>query len=735
MKYQYGEFSAQGDQFFVQRVDTPQPWHNQLSSNDVYSRISQVGQGELRFLNQHATPITRRLIFVRDNDSSESWNATGNDQTAFDHFQAVHAQWHTRIETVHQAISSSTTFFLPEDEPLEVWRVKVSNQSRTKRRLTLFAGVLWGNKASETFETRHSHGILFGDDRSIEDGATLFVTATRTIDSFETQASAFIGRRGTLEAPEAVAEGKLSRSAGAGDQALGVTQINLTLGAGDETEIILLVGAVTGKGSTAAKRRADADRRIKAIRQRYQEAGRVGEAMIRCEQSYSTLTQRILVKSSDSVFDAFFNYWKKHQAIAALRASQSELEKLTIAASLTALDPEQTRRTLVDALQRQHRDGSVVFDDNPDGHLSLLTTAVAYLTETANLAFLGEKRGYADASEASVLHHLTRAVDRSLKSLSSRGLPAQQTIAVISNPVVRERFETACLLYSALRGLLPILDAVGEHELVHRYDRAAEKLRTSINAHFWQNSWYASELENGRATLGRRGAEAYRIGLREQAIAVLSGVSTRDHGHKALSEAERSLATKVGALNFAPAFATPTSTPASMAAPGCGTNSTVVNRDVALAVAALAKLGEGDEAFRVWQRSCPASLGAHPDQYRAEPFAFSAGLAGPSQSAFGWGSGASTDPAPALFWQAMLENVIGLQPTLGGLKIDPCLPRDWRKVEVTRTFRGAEYHIRIVNSLRSNRGVDRILVDGVRITGSVVPPQGTGVHFVEAVLG
>ena len=76
-----------------------------------------------------------------------------------------------------------------------------------------------------------------------------------------------------------------------------------------------------------------------------------------------------------------------------------------------------------------------------------------------------------------------------------------------------------------------------------------------------------------------------------------------------------------------------------------------------------------------------------------------------------------------------------MQPVLGGLKIDPCIPRNWRQVEFSRHFRGAEYHIRILNPTRQTKGVDRIMVDGIRQTGNFIRPFQTGIHYVEVFLG
>lgn len=85
--------------------------------------------------------------------------------------------------------------------------------------------------------------------------------------------------------------------------------------------------------------------------------------------------------------------------------------------------------------------------------------------------------------------------------------------------------------------------------------------------------------------------------------------------------------------------------------------------------------------------------------------------------------------------RCIIESCCGVQATYGGLKIDPHIPRSWRQLDIVRVFRGATYHIRILNPLRRTSGVERMTVNGLRTTGNVIRPFNTGNHFVEIILG
>ena len=66
--------------------------------------------------------------------------------------------------------------------------------------------------------------------------------------------------------------------------------------------------------------------------------------------------------------------------------------------------------------------------------------------------------------------------------------------------------------------------------------------------------------------------------------------------------------------------------------------------------------------------------------------------------------------------------------------IDPCIPKDWDKVEVKRKFRGATYNITIENPNGLNSGIECINLDGTIINGNIIPPQPAGNYNVQVVL-
>jgi cellobiose phosphorylase len=62
--------------------------------------------------------------------------------------------------------------------------------------------------------------------------------------------------------------------------------------------------------------------------------------------------------------------------------------------------------------------------------------------------------------------------------------------------------------------------------------------------------------------------------------------------------------------------------------------------------------------------------------------------------------------------------------------IDPCIPSDWGNYYVTRKFRGAIYHIQVLNPDEKNKGVTEVRVDGNIIEGNLLPVFENGEHEI-----
>ena len=89
----------------------------------------------------------------------------------------------------------------------------------------------------------------------------------------------------------------------------------------------------------------------------------------------------------------------------------------------------------------------------------------------------------------------------------------------------------------------------------------------------------------------------------------------------------------------------------------------------------------------------------------------------------------------------LYEGILGIKRDYDGLRIDPCLPKEWEKAEVTRHFRGADYHVIIENPDHLEKGVLEIKTDGAvcdmsdKADGFVLPGFKDGkMHEVHVIL-
>ena len=91
------------------------------------------------------------------------------------------------------------------------------------------------------------------------------------------------------------------------------------------------------------------------------------------------------------------------------------------------------------------------------------------------------------------------------------------------------------------------------------------------------------------------------------------------------------------------------------------------------------------------------------------------------QVGFSWQTGTS-----AWALRCYYEGILGLIRTYDGLRIRPCLPREWNRVTAMRRYRGAELHFCFE---RRGHAQPRIFVDGKPLSGDVLPPL-SGKHDI-----
>jgi cellobiose phosphorylase len=148
------------------------------------------------------------------------------------------------------------------------------------------------------------------------------------------------------------------------------------------------------------------------------------------------------------------------------------------------------------------------------------------------------------------------------------------------------------------------------------------------------------------------------------------------------------------------------------------------------------KLGRGDLAYRTFVKMLPCNPKNKPKGPAVEPYAYANCMISsrhdrPGESEIGWVTGSTS-----WWFYVATEWMMGAIPDYEGLRIDPCLPRKWKKVELRRPFRGATYRVTVLNPKGVCRGVKSIALDGEKLKGNLIRPHSDGkTHEVVVTLG
>ena len=137
-------------------------------------------------------------------------------------------------------------------------------------------------------------------------------------------------------------------------------------------------------------------------------------------------------------------------------------------------------------------------------------------------------------------------------------------------------------------------------------------------------------------------------------------------------------------------------------------------------------LGHGDRAFEVFRKTCPVYLEDVSEIHRTEPYAYCQMVAGRDAATFGEGKNSWLTGTAAWTFTCISQYILGIQPTLRGLRADPCIPAGLTGFTVVRRYRGAVYEITVDNSAGVQKGVREIRMEGQKLEDNLLPVLAPG---------
>lgn len=789
-KTPYGRFSDDGKSFIITRPDTPRPWVNVMSTGTYGVALSQTGSGYSWLHHASMNRITRwnqdmirddwgRYIYVRDEQTGEFWSAGWQPVRAkMDSYECVHGVGYTAITSQKSQIQTQWMVFVPHEEPLEIWRLRVRNLSKKPRRLTLWTYFEWNLGDSPDWH-REFHRTFI--ETSFHEGQKIVLAKkrlsplknakgqnwNRTWDhvawhgvSLPVRAAsgdkqAFLGNYGSLQSPAALQEGRyVGKTTHKWDDGIASLCVPVDLKAGEERSVLFTLGA------------ADSETQALVKAKQFQNFEQVDRVWHRTEAFWDKYLSNFPVETPDPAFNLLTNTWLRYQALSAriwgrtayyqMGGAYGFRDQLQDSQIFLPLEPDRTRDQIRLHAAHQFADGTVYHWWHPlseeglpskysDDLLWLPFVMVNYLKETARWTLLAEnvpyarRKGETKTVSGSLYDHAVRAIEKSLTRFSPRGLPLMgeadwnDGLSAVGADWKGESVWMGHFLYGVLRDWALLIEQAvqnnalpsREKDRARRYLARAEKLKKDINRHAWDGQWYFGATCDDGTVLGSRKNAEGKIFLNCQTWALLNGVVDSPARKKSLLNAlEKYLYGPHGPLLLTPAYTVPDEKVGYLTrySPTTRENGGIYFHAAVWALQMECHIGRAAKAWDLYRRMCPILRGTkEPELYRCEPYVTPGNVDGPGSPTPGRGGWTWYTGSAAWFFRISTEWFLGIRPDWDGLRIRPCLPPDWDRAKSVRTFRGGTYRIRFERDRKLPRGTHRLVFNGRPWAGDVLP--------------
>lgn len=782
----FGHFDPERREYVIDRPDTPRPWSNYLGSREYggiitnhaggYSFTRSPAEGRILRFRYNASPLDQggRYFYLRDRDSGVFWsNAWQPVGTPLDRYQSTcrFGPGYAVIASIFDQIETETTYLIPLGKRVEAWSMRVTNTGHAPRRLSVFSFCEFTNEWNLVNDllnlqysqfigsARWTNGFISASScaRLPQDKANFanrdqsrwwwMTQVGGEVIGYDCDRDAFLGVYGGFAKPLVVQQGACTNSVGLSDNLCGAIQSDLTLAPGESRHVVVLLGigeaSIEGTEARAGLGSPEA----------------VALELDRLRSHWHSLFDRQQVRSPDADLDHIVNVWNAYNALVTFEYSRSFSTVYTgdqrdgfgyrdTVQDLLGVAPlvqDAGRDRLLLMISGQDSTGGAQPEVRPWLHAPgamkatppthyrsddcqwLFNTVPAYLAETGDMAFLDRVVPYADAGEATVLGHLRRALEFNLERTGRHGLPCG--LAADWNDCLKlgHQGESVFVAFQLRFGLRTYA------ELCDRFAKPSEsawartelaKLDRVIQSHCWDGQWFIWAIGEDGTVYGSHRQREGQIYLNTQVWAVISGAATDAQAASCLDAVRSRLATAYGIEICDPPFEQ-TSVSVMRAVlfnPSNKENGGIFSHTQSWAVIAEAMRGNGDQAYAYFRAFNPAAQNDLADLRQIEPYAHCQSTHGRHSPRFGasrlpWLSGTAS-----WSYYAATQWILGIRPELHGLRVDPCIPRNWSGFSVSRNFRGKRLSIEVSNPSHVCRGIRSLEVDGESIRGNVIDP-------------
>jgi len=326
--------------------------------------------------------------------------------------------------------------------------------------------------------------------------------------------------------------------------------------------------------------------------------------------------------------------------------------------------------------------------------------------------------------------HCVRAILRGL-SFGKRGLPLMGSgdwkdgINMVGDKGRGESVWLGFFLFEVLKRFAVLAETQGDQSFAERCRTEAQVLQNNIKRHAWDGSWYRRAWFDDGTPLGSSVNQECSIDSISQSWSILSGAGSPERSRKAMDSLDRCLVHRESGLVqlLDPPFDTSAMNPGYIKGylPGVRENGGQFTHATVWAAMAFAKMGDKRRPWEFFGMINPVNHSDSPEKAetnKVEPYVMAADVYGTPPPAerggWTWYTGSA-----GWMYRLIMESLLGIHLEGDRLRLDPCLPRDWKGFSLDYRFRETPYRIDI---RQGSAGDDpgSLRLDGIEQDGNLL---------------
>ena len=600
-----------------------------------------------------------------------------------------------------------------------------------------------------------------------------FFSVNEKVTGYDSDRATFLGRFNGWDSPASITDGKMGFSHASGWSPIAALENRFTLLPGEEKSLVFVLGYIENKEEEKWEKKGVINKtKAHELQQRYGKAEDAERKLDELKAYWNTLLSSFSVSTGEEKFDRMVNIWNQYQCMVTFNMSRSASyyesgigrgmgfrDSCQDLLGFVHIIPERARQRIIDIASIQFEDGSTYHQYQPldkkgnadigggfnDDPLWLVACTYAYVAETGDWSILDEMVPFNnDETKAkSLLEHLRRSIGYTISHKGPHGLPLIDRAdwndclnlnCFSSTP--GESFQTcsnfesgkaesvfiAGLFVKYAKQYVEILSHLGLEEEKKEIEKEISLMTETVESAGWDGEWFIRAYDAFSEPVGSHSCDDGKIYIEPQGMCVMAGIGKDDgKAEMALKSVEKYLDTKYGIVLLQPAYKEYHLNLGEVSSypPGYKENAGIFCHNNPWVSCAEAFLGHGDRAFEIYRKICPAYLEEISDVHRTEPYVYSQMVAGIDAQNFGEGKNSWLTGCAAWTFVNASQFILGITPTLEGMRVKPCLPKEIGSFSAVRKIGTTTLHI------SGKRGEEYSLKkNGEVVEGEIIPLNG-----------